>query len=187
MQSHFIHGIYIHVPFCLKKCPYCDFYSEPFHPKATIYDEFVLKELQAYSNLFWSTPTVYFGGGTPSLMRPLFFAKILSQIGEYTEVTIEANPATFDRQYLQILKEIGINRFNLGIQTLQPDLLKVLERPYSRKKALLALSLAVEMFENVGVDIIFAIPGQTLTDLEEDLKTLIDFPIRHISAYLLTF
>jgi oxygen-independent coproporphyrinogen-3 oxidase len=187
MKSHFIHGIYIHIPFCLKKCPYCDFYSEPFHPKATIYDKFILKELQTYPNLFWSTPTVYFGGGTPSLMKPLFFEKILSQIGRYTEVTIEANPATFDRQYLQTLKEIGINRFNLGIQTLQSNLLKILERPYSPQKALLALSWAVEIFENVGIDIIFAIPGQTFTDLEEDLKTLINFPIKHISAYLLTF
>ena len=187
MKSHFIHGTYIHIPFCLKKCPYCDFYSEPFHPKATIYDKFILKELQTYPNLFWSTPTVYFGGGTPPLMKPLFFEKILSQIGRYTEVTIEANPATFDRQYLQTLKEIGINRFNLGIQTLQSNLLKILERPYSPQKALLALSWAVEIFENVGIDIIFAIPGQTFTDLEEDLKTLINFPIKHISAYLLTF
>ncbi len=187
MKFHFIHGIYIHIPFCLKKCPYCDFYSEPFHPKAKIYDQFVLKELQAYSHLFWNSPTVYFGGGTPSLMEPSFFEKVLSQIGKYTEVTMEANPATVDRQYLQTLKEVGITRFNLGIQSLQPDLLKVLERPYSRKEALLVLSWATQIFENGGVDIIFAIPGQTLTDLEEDLKILINFPVKHISTYLLTF
>ncbi len=188
MNRHLISGIYIHVPFCLKKCPYCNFYSEPLQKcKAKNYASYILKELALLKNFSWQNPTLYFGGGTPSLMSVSFFERVITRIESFTEATIEANPATFDLDFLKEIKLMGINRISLGIQTLQPQLLKVLQRPYSSKKALLALEWACKIFENVSTDIMIAIPGQQIKDLQEDLETLLSFPLKHISAYLLTF
>ncbi|MDL1970384.1 MAG: radical SAM family heme chaperone HemW [Candidatus Desulfofervidaceae bacterium] len=182
-----VEGIYIHVPFCLSKCPYCDFYSEIIDKRAEEYGAFLLQELNLNQNIIWNKPTVYFGGGTPSLMPPSFFASILRNIENYSEVSLEANPASFNRTFLKEVKQIGINRFNLGIQTLQPCLLQLLERPYTKEAALAALEWTCVEFDNVGVDIIFGIPGQTLADIYADLNVIAQFPIKHISAYLLTF
>ncbi|OMH41253.1 hypothetical protein BLW93_00870 [Desulfurobacterium indicum] len=130
--------------------------------------------------------TIYFGGGTPSLMPPFFFESILNIFPSAKEITVEINPDDVTFQYLKALKSAGINRISIGIQTFQEKLLKMLNRRHDSEKALKSLHTATSIFNNVSVDIMFGIPGQDENNLEKDLLTATDFPITHISCYALT-
>jgi oxygen-independent coproporphyrinogen-3 oxidase len=181
-----VHSLYIHVPFCRVKCPYCDFFSVPNFSLFSDYKKAVLEELSLRSPDFVPFPTIYFGGGTPSILDANFFYSILYSVGQFSEVTVEINPEDARKDYLLALKEVGVNRISLGIQTFSDSLLKVLGRRQTSLENIKSLETALSIFKNVSVDIIYGIPTQTLKELEEDLEMATSFPIKHISTYALT-
>ncbi len=136
--------------------------------------------------LRFSRPTVYFGGGTPSLMDCSFFEAVLSRFNDFSEVTVELNPFDVSRDYLRCLKGIGVNRISLGVQSFSDQTLRFLGRRQTVRQNLEALENAVSVFDNVSVDLIYGIYGQSLEDLRYDLKMALSFPIKHISTYALT-
>ncbi len=147
----------------------------------------LLRELEALRRFIRPPYTLYVGGGTPTcigdrLLRLL--EEVLDGIGsEPVEFTVEANPATFDARLLVGLRSLGVNRLSVGVQSLSDPLLSLLGRPHTAKEALDALSCALEVFDNVNADVIFGIPGQTLGELEDTLRTLVDSGVSHVSAY----
>jgi oxygen-independent coproporphyrinogen III oxidase len=192
-------SLYIHIPYCMSKCPYCDFNSHVVSeiPEGT-YTEALLKELDWYgATSDWQKRTVqsiFFGGGTPSTFQPQSIGRILEKtsavlsIDSQCEITLEANPGTVDRQKFFGYRECGVNRISIGVQSFQPRLLKFLGRIHSAddaKKALEVVTMA--SFDNFSLDLIYANPGQTLGQLEADLETALSFLPPHLSAYNLTF
>lgn len=181
-------GLYIHIPFCKSKCPYCDFYSlanaDEYKEE---YKKAVLRNLDYYSDITFDT--VYFGGGTPILLwREI--CGILDSIGDRitnnAEITIEANPCSTDFNALCSLKQSGVNRISFGLQSGVDDELKALGRRHSSKSGLEAVLAAKKAgFKNVSADIMLGIPFQTEKSLKESLSYLTDMPISHISAYML--
>jgi len=193
-------SIYAHIPFCLKKCDYCDFFSVPTDRKEVPADEYsktARRHLDAEVSRFGlegrEVRTVYFGGGTPSLMPPSFFEKILNGISEKfslaedAEISCEVNPATTDSKWFAEVKRVGVNRISLGIQSFQPELLANLGRIHSPEDAMRAIAEAEDSgFRSVGLDLIFGIPGETMSNLEDDLKIAMTFQPQHLSIYQLT-
>ncbi len=180
-----VKSLYVHVPFCREKCIYCDFYSVKGEGKGD-YLKLVLKELGLNSPQFTHFPTVYFGGGTPSLMDASFFEGILSRIGQFSEVSIEVNPEDATSEKLAGYKEVGINRVSLGIQSLSSKVLKTLKRRATVKDNLRAIENALKQFSNVSVDVIYGVPEQKEKELLKELETITSYPIKHISLYALT-
>ncbi len=186
-------GIYIHVPFCAKKCEYCDFYSVSYSKKLTeLYTDAVIRNLQHYSDKSRITDTLYFGGGTPSLLRTEQIVKIMNSVrdnfilDENAEITIEANPNTLTPEKLKNLRGAGINRISLGVQSMIDDELKLLGRKHSTERAVKAVNDAVNMgFDNISCDLMIALPNQTMESLEYSIKKMSELPIQHISAYIL--
>jgi len=188
-------GIYIHIPFCLRKCPYCDFNSiavKPFPEEK--YVKALLDEIRDRSEEFkeHTIETVYLGGGTPSLFSPQTIGAILNEtIRNFTvageaEITMEANPNSVSRKKLSALHSLGINRLSLGIQSFRDDCLKTLGRIHRAKEGVSAFEQArAAGFENVGIDLISGIPFQTCTAWEDDLDKVIALNPEHISAYQL--
>lgn len=189
-------GIYIHIPFCVKKCPYCDFTSfthetlpEDQYIKALI-REMEVRKAEVEEEV--KVETVYFGGGTPSLLSPKGIKSILNKIPELfileePEITIEVNPGTVDLDKLKGFRDAGVNRLSIGIQSLNDRLLSVLGRIHNRKEALNAYESARKAgFENIGIDLIHSVPGESLPDWEGDLREAISLRPEHISAYNLT-
>jgi len=180
-------SLYVHCPTCRQKCPYCDFYSVEGNLDERTYLKAVLKELSLESPEFSQFPTIYFGGGTPSLLSPAFFEAILGKVGQFSEVTVEFNPEDVREAKLRELREIGVNRISLGIQSLSPKTLKALGRRQSLKENLAALELALKYFPNVSVDLIYGAPGQSSEEFLKELSTLVhSFPVKHVSLYALT-
>ena len=180
-------GLYIHIPFCKSKCPYCDFnsYANIFD-LAEDYANAVIREMQEYPGC--KIGTVYFGGGTPSAINPKYIAKILEaakkhfDISEDAEITMEANPGTLENA--DIYKEAGINRISLGVQSFNDNLLKTLGRIHSGDDAKNAVHMLKKAgFDNISVDLMFSLPGQTPEMWEKDIETAISLPITHISCY----
>lgn len=186
-------GIYIHVPFCGKKCGYCDFYSVNYLKKtADEYTEAVLRNIRHYSDKSRIVDTLYFGGGTPSLLTSKQIEAVIGEIRESftldgnAEITLEANPNTVTAQKLSDLRKSGINRLSLGIQSLVDDELALLGRTHSAERARKAVTDAHNAgFENISCDLMIAIPKQTTESLEYSIKELAKLPIQHISAYIL--
>ena len=183
-------AIYIHIPFCVKKCGYCDFLSFSCEEKSKTdrdkYVEKLIEEIKLYPKLKYDT--VYFGGGTPSLLEAGEIEKILKElsINEGTEVTLEVNPQTVDMQKLEELKKIGINRLSIGIQSFNDEKLKVLGRIHNKETALNTYNDARKAgFENISIDLIFATPNQTMEELKEDLDIVERLFPEHISIYSL--
>jgi putative oxygen-independent coproporphyrinogen III oxidase len=192
-------SLYLHIPYCVSKCPYCDFNSHvvPTIPERA-YTEALLKELKAYAATDdWRRRTVqsiFFGGGTPSTFRPKSIGRILETISaQFTiapdcEITLEANPGTVDRQSFVGYRACGINRISVGIQSFQPRLLKFLGRVHSADDGQGALNVVRRAgFENFNLDLIYASPSQTLEEVAADLETALSFDPPHLSAYNLTF
>lgn len=179
-------GLYIHVPFCLRKCPYCDFYSVAGEQK--LYPEYagsVIRNLRHYPEAF---DTVYFGGGTPSLISE-YIGDILSALhtAPGAEISMECNPATMDGIRFDRIRKSGVNRLSIGVQSLQDGELKKLGRLHSAAQAEEIIMAAHHAgFENISADIMLGIPGQTADSLSDTLKRLAALPIHHISAYMLT-
>lgn len=186
-------GIYIHVPFCAKKCAYCDFYSENYR-KNTVsqYVEAVIRNLKAYSDKLRLTDTVYFGGGTPSLLSPEQIKIILDTVennfvlSEKPEITLETNPNTVNFNKLEELRHAGINRLSIGVQSMIDDELKFLGRTHSADRAEKAVIDAYRAgFENISCDVMIALPNQSADSLEYTLDKITSLPIQHISGYIL--
>ncbi len=182
-------GLYIHIPFCKSKCPYCDFNSYAnMYDAAGQYADAVISEMGEYKPC--DVGTVYFGGGTPSSISPGYIEKILAaakekfNIKDDAEITIEANPATITEESLKIYKSAGINRISLGVQSFNNDILKTLGRIHSAKDAEDAVFLARKSgFENISIDLMFSLPNQTQKIWEEDIEKALGLPITHISCY----
>lgn len=179
-------GLYIHVPFCRRKCPYCDFYSEAKRPSEREFTKLILTELSLISPEFSQFPTVYFGGGTPSVLPPSSFEAVLSKVGQFSEVTVEFNPEDATTGKLKELKEAGVNRISLGIQSLSDRALTALGRRNRERDNLKALENALSVFSNVSVDLIYGAPGQKPEEFLKDLERITAYPVKHISLYALT-
>ncbi len=179
-------GLYIHVPFCVKKCPYCDFYSLPFsESRAEEYKNAVVRNLSRYNSEQFDT--VYFGGGTPALMYRQI-AEIMNSVNctKTAEITAECNPETADENILRELKNSGINRLSFGVQSLDNTELNALGRKHSAEYAKAAIMLARKTgFENISADIMLGILNQTKGSLVKTIDELCELPITHVSAYLL--
>ena len=179
-------SLYVHVPFCRKKCKYCDFFSGNFPRFKPHYRRALLRELSLRSPEFSQFPTIYFGGGTPSTMEPNFFEPILAKVGQFSEVTVEFNPEDAVEWKLRELSLIGVNRISLGVQSFSEERLKVLGRTQTPQENMKAVETVCSVFRNVSIDLIYGIPGQTVEEFLKDLKTAVSFPIKHISLYALT-
>ena len=189
-------GLYLHIPFCGRKCSYCDFFSIPATDELIdSYPGLLLEHLVWAKGKGWSGPfdTVYFGGGTPSLLQPEAIAELLQTIDNTcgvsggAEITLEANPGTATRQNLAGYRSAGINRLSLGLQTCNDQLLKCLGRQHDRRQGLQSFESARQAgFANISLDLMFALPGQSRDDLAEDLQTYLDLAPEHFSCYGLT-
>ena len=178
-------GLYIHIPFCLSKCPYCDFYSTQYNIElANSYADAVIRNIQHYGGKF---DTVYFGGGTPFLLWKKI-CDILEAVDTVNnaEITVEANPCTVDAKSLAALRKAGVNRISFGVQSLNDDELKALGRRHDADTAVNAVKAAKEQgFDNISTDIMLGIPGQTSESVIRTIQQLSLLPITHISAYML--
>jgi putative oxygen-independent coproporphyrinogen III oxidase len=190
-------SLYIHTPWCVKKCPYCDFNSQTWNgvlPEAR-YEQALYKELNEKYHLIINRPiqSIFIGGGTPSLLSPAFYARLFEQIKKITrltesvEITLEANPGTTDQALFQGYREIGINRLSLGVQSFQDDQLKKLGRIHDTGQARNAVSAAKKAgFDNINIDLMFGLPGQKQQDALFDIKTALSLEPQHLSWYQLT-
>ena len=189
-------SLYIHIPWCVKKCPYCDFNSH--ESRVDIPEKRYVAALIA--DLEQSVPRVYgrkiksvfFGGGTPSLFSAESIDEILSAVRMLTpldygaEVTLEANPGTVDTAHFEDYKQAGVNRISLGIQSFNADYLKALGRIHDDKKAISAAELALKTFEHVNLDVMYALPNQSLKDALTDAQMAVSLNPDHLSFYHLT-
>nr|WP_281501777.1 radical SAM family heme chaperone HemW [Aliiroseovarius sp. F20344] len=188
-------GLYVHWPFCASKCPYCDFNS---HVSATIdhnaWKDAYLAELRRYGAETQGRvlDSIYFGGGTPSLMNPKIVAAIIEEARQHwtfandIEITLEANPSSIEMQNFRGYKDGGVNRVSMGIQALNNDDLRKLGRLHSVEEAKQALTLAKSLFERVSFDLIYARQDQSLDAWEAELREAISYNPAHLSLYQLT-
>jgi oxygen-independent coproporphyrinogen-3 oxidase len=189
-------GLYLHIPFCRRKCPYCDFYSIPATDQEIAgYPELLARHLALAREQGWHGPfdTVYFGGGTPSLLPPEAVDNILQAVertfgvARAAEITLEANPGTVTLQSLAGYRRAGVNRLSLGLQSCSDHQLGVLGRLHNRREGFTAVHWARDAgFDNLSLDLMFALPGQTAADLEEDLASYLGLHPEHLSCYGLT-
>ncbi|OGP69745.1 MAG: hypothetical protein A2169_09980 [Deltaproteobacteria bacterium RBG_13_47_9] len=190
-------GLYIHIPFCLSKCHYCDFYSLTSISAVPDFLDALYKEMEMYRNRFNPFDTVYIGGGTPSLLTPEQLESILVSVrknfnlisnpGITPEITIETNPADLNRSSLESMRQIGINRINIGVQSFDEKVLVFLGRRHSVKQAISAIENSRKAgFHNIGLDLIYGVPAQDLESWLDTLKQAVAFSPEHISCYQLT-
>ena len=188
-------GLYIHVPFCVRKCRYCDFYSICDLSLVPRFTAALQREISAQSQQCHTiVDTVYFGGGTPSLLTPKTIEALLNKIHSCfhltpdAEITLEVNPGTVDAAQLDAYRRIGLNRLSIGVQSFHPYELKLLGRLHTANQSRQLLHRARSAgFENIGIDLIYAIPGQTPARWKATLAAALDFSPEHLSCYGLTF
>lgn len=189
-------SIYIHVPFCKSRCIYCDFYSTTNTQSISRYIQSVCRELEIRKDYLKGEPveTIYFGGGTPSQLSVNDFSLILSTIESVygtehcKEVTLEANPDDLTPQYLEALSVLPFNRISMGIQTFNDDMLRLLKRRHSAQQAIQAVHQCRQAgFNNISIDLIYGLPGETLWEWNADLDTAINLGVEHMSAYHLIY
>ncbi|MEC4685704.1 MAG: radical SAM family heme chaperone HemW [Nitrospirota bacterium] len=185
-------AIYIHIPFCIKKCNYCDFYSIPFNePIKDRYLKALMKEIEM-TPFAGKVETIYIGGGTPSLLSPSEVEAIINKleqkfhISHGAEITLEVNPGTINLHKVRALSNTGINRLSIGIQSLNPDELNVLGRVHDEADSRNTMEWTSRYFDNFSVDIIYGIPGQDPEGLRDTLKQVLSYNPPHISAYELS-
>ncbi len=187
-------GIYVHIPFCDKKCDYCDFLSGQASSEIKKkYIQALLNEIKSYKdiNQEYLVKTIFIGGGTPSCVLPQYIHEILKAINKYflvdaSEITIETNPGTLSKEKLTLYKESGINRLSMGLQSTNNEELKLLGRIHTYEDFLDNYRLARELgFTNINIDLMSGLPGQGVEAWEDTLKKVIDLEPEHISAYSL--
>ena len=189
-------GLYLHIPFCRRKCPYCDFYSVVSTAEwLAEYPDLLQQQLARAVARDWQGPiaTVYFGGGTPSLLPPARIGELLEAVDRQlglasgAEISLEANPGTLSLSGLQALRATGVNRLSLGLQTLDERQLVRLGRLHDRQAGLQAVNQArAAGFDNLALDLMFALPDQTPADLARELDQYLDLGAEHLSCYGLT-
>jgi len=187
-------GLYLHIPYCLHKCGYCDFNSHPENQEESIrYVDALLKELRAYSSKKHTVSTVFIGGGTPTILLPSQLKQILDTVQQNfnltsdCEITIEANPATLKLQTLQEIRTAGYNRISIGVQSFDEKELKLLERVHNEEEIHSTIHQARSaQFENLSIDLMFALPHQTTEKWCSHLNQAIDKNPDHLSTYNLT-
>lgn len=188
--------LYIHIPWCVKKCPYCDFNSHPSRGEIpeTAYVDALIADLEQAVPKVWGRKiqSVFFGGGTPSLFSPAAIERILNQVRMLTpleyeaEITLEANPGTVDAAHFAGYRETGVNRLSLGIQSFDDRYLARIGRIHNAGQAQAAAELALATFENVNLDLMYALPQQSLADALADAKRACELAPAHLSFYHLT-
>lgn len=188
-------GIYLHIPFCKQACHYCDFH---FSTSLRFKDELLkamLIEIELQKEYLGNEEikTIYFGGGTPSILSVHEIESLLTKIHQYhtvnkaAEITLEANPDDLSKEKLKELKQAGINRLSIGIQSFRDEDLQYMNRAHSKNEALTCLENVFSIgFENITIDLIYGIPGLGIKNWENNLNTALSFPVNHISAYCLT-
>lgn len=189
-------GLYLHIPFCRRKCFYCDFYSlEVGQAELESYPALLKRHLAWEADKHWPDrlDTIYFGGGTPSLLSPETIAEILQSVDQHfnidrdAEISLEANPGTVTAESLKGYRSAGVNRLSLGLQTCNARQLNSLGRLHDRRAGLEAFNWSRQAgFNNISLDLMFALPGQTFADLEEDLRAYLELAPEHLSCYGLT-
>ncbi|PWW48702.1 oxygen-independent coproporphyrinogen-3 oxidase [Melaminivora alkalimesophila] len=192
-------SLYIHIPWCLRKCPYCDFNSH--EARAGVeglpeqrYVDALIADLETALPLVWgrTVHSVFIGGGTPSLFAPESIDRLLAAVRARLpleadgEVTLEANPGTFERERFRAYRAAGVTRLSIGVQSFHDRHLQALGRVHDRAQALAAAEEASEAFETFNLDLMYALPGQSLAELEEDLRLALGFGPPHLSIYHLT-
>jgi len=189
-------GIYVHWPYCAAKCPYCDFNSHV--PRGAVderrYAEAIIRELQHAAALSPGrrVETIFFGGGTPSLMHPETIHTLIEAIAAFwplapdAEITLEANPSSVEVARFVGYRDAGVNRVSLGVQSLRDEALRFLGRLHSAAQAREAVSVAQTYFDRVSIDLIYARPGQSILAWREELGDALDLGVQHLSAYQLT-
>ncbi len=188
-------AVYIHIPFCDHKCIYCDFYSVTTLRNKTRFFEALKKEIDFYARKLansYSVSTIFFGGGTPSLMEPHLIGEIIEYLNKKfnfnspLEITLETNPGTVNPNKLKAFKKAGINRLSVGVQSFDDDDLKFLTRIHDSRTAVRTVKKAADAgFENLSVDLIFNLPNQTIKKWQKNLEIATALPVKHISAYSL--
>ncbi|MGZ8198289.1 MAG: radical SAM family heme chaperone HemW [Burkholderiales bacterium] len=189
-------SVYVHIPWCVRKCPYCDFNSHEVRgelPEAAYVDALVADLDQALP-LIWGRRvyTVFFGGGTPSLFTAEAIERLLSAVrarvplASGAEITLEANPGTFEAGKFEGYRAAGVNRLSIGIQSFSPKHLTALGRIHDEAQARAAVRIAREQFDNFNLDIMYALPGQTLEEARSDLQAALEYEPPHLSVYHLT-
>ena len=188
-------GLYIHIPFCVKKCAYCDFLSwKGSGEEREAYVQALEKEISSYSEFAkdYRVSTVFFGGGTPSVLEGEQTERILKKIRDTfrvekdAEITLEMNPGTAQKEKLLLYRELGINRLSIGLQSVKNENLKLLGRIHTYGDFLDSYRMAREAgFDNISADLISTLPGQTLEEWKEELEILQETPLEHISVYQL--
>lgn len=188
-------GLYLHIPFCVRKCAYCDFLSwRGTEEEQQRYVEGLLKEIESYRSFAqgYRVSTVFLGGGTPSVLSGEQMARILETlqnvfaIEKKPEITLEMNPGTADRDKLKVYRKMGVNRLSIGLQSVKNENLKLLGRIHRYEDFLETWKMARdEGFENISADMISSIPGQNLEQWKEELEILVQTPLEHISVYQL--
>ena len=189
--------LYIHLPWCLRKCPYCDFNSHESAQRdfpEQRYLDALRADLESSLPLIWgrSVHSVFIGGGTPSLFSPDAIDRLLSDVRALlrleadAEITLEANPGTFEKDRFKAFREAGVTRLSVGVQSFDDRFLERLGRVHSADQARAALDEAARHFETFNLDLMYALPGQTLADLDRDLDIALGFNPPHLSVYHLT-
>jgi oxygen-independent coproporphyrinogen-3 oxidase len=195
-------AVYVHLPWCLRKCPYCDFNSHEFTTAGATpqdlpesrYLDAVRADLERSLPLVWGRPvhTIFIGGGTPSLFSPAGIERLLSDLRALLplapdcEITMEANPGTFERDRFRAFAQAGVNRLSIGVQSFDDAHLAALGRVHDRAQAIAAAEEAARSFETFNLDLMYALPGQTLAGLEADLAQALALAPPHLSLYHLT-
>ncbi|HOL31700.1 MAG TPA: radical SAM family heme chaperone HemW [Anaerohalosphaeraceae bacterium] len=184
-------GLYVHIPYCIKKCPYCAFYSEPIEQAdCRRFSAALLNELRQQS-IAESAETIYIGGGSPSSLPPEVLSGLASELHKrfhsVQEFTVECNPAQADETLLRRLRSTGVSRISIGAQSFHSQELEVLGRIHSPKQIADAVRAAQTAgFNNIGLDLIFGIPGSTIENWTKTLQAAMDLNVQHIAAYSLT-
>jgi oxygen-independent coproporphyrinogen-3 oxidase len=198
--AHPARSLYFHFPFCETKCHYCDFYSlgrektKPSDPD--LFEQALIKEIElrgTEGSLTLPIETIFFGGGTPSMTPPESMSRIVNTLFKHAKLapnyewTLEANPSSISYDHFMAYRSFGLNRVSMGVQSLKDDTLVKLGRVHSESEALKALETVFRAgFQNVSTDLLCGVPGQSTRDLEAHLTRLTEFPIQHLSIYLLT-
>ena len=195
-------SLYIHLPWCLRKCPYCDFNSHELRPADSVAGELpeqryinaLMADLEAAVPLVWgrTVHSIFIGGGTPSLFSPQAIDQLLSgvrarlRLESDCEITLEANPGTFEKDRFRAFRSAGVTRLSIGVQSFNDAHLKTLGRVHNGAQAIAAVEEAAQAFDTFNLDIMYALPGQTLSNLEQDMQTALALQPPHISIYHLT-
>lgn len=192
-------SLYIHIPWCIRKCPYCDFNSHEVRDRSggmpeEEYVAALIRDLESALPQVWGRKvvSVFFGGGTPSLFSArsidsiLSAARALLPLEHFAEVTLEANPGTFESQKFGDFRDAGINRLSIGIQSFNPWHLKSLGRIHDDSEARRAVDMAQNIFDGVNLDLMYGLPNQTLEEAQHDIEIAVASGVAHISAYHLT-